>query len=131
MFSFNPVPKPKFKKVKARVRTSISKKEYQKAIDKFGSCCVICQNPRIEMHHVKFRSQGGKGVYRNLVPLCEKHHRLAHTQRWFAEALRNERENMFGKYYWCDKRDLFKIGLIKDDTDWEFEKFMIEETMKK
>ena len=34
------------------------------------------------------------------------------------------RETLFGEYYWCDKYDLFKLGLIEDADDEEFEAFM-------
>lgn len=140
MFDYHPYPKSKQlkkpgkkeKKLEAykgrtipskRQRGAISKKEYNRAIEAFGDVCVVCGNPKIEMHHIVFRSQGGRGGYRNLIPLCSKHHRWAHQSRDFADKLRKHREKQFGPYFWADKWDLFKAGLIKDAKDEEFEKF--------
>lgn len=111
----------------SRVRGSISKKEYQKAIEHFGTVCVFCSHPLIEMHHIRFRSQQGRGQYRNLIPLCKKHHALAHTSRIFADQLREERTQQYSEWYWCDKYDLFKAGLITNTEENEFEKFMLEQ----
>jgi hypothetical protein len=106
-----------------RQRGKVSKKEYNRAIEAFGNWCVICGNPLIEMHHVVFRSQGGRGGFRNLIPLCNEHHREAHRNWGFAETLRQERKAMFGKYFYMDKWDLFKLGLIHNTTDKAFEEF--------
>lgn len=114
----------------SKVRGSISKKEYEKAIDAFGSNCAICMDPHIEMHHLRFRSHQGRGNYRNLIPLCNKHHGLAHTNKNFADSLREERMERYGEWYWCDKFDLLKAGLIVNSTDEEFEKWMIKEEVK-
>jgi hypothetical protein len=48
--------------------------------------------------------------------------------RKFADGLRDERVEMFGEWYWADKFDLFKAGLITNTTDEEFEKFMVKES---
>lgn len=149
-FGFHPVPKPvsrqkdkpkykekrpkkKYKKLEtfkgrtippAKARGTISKKEFEKAIEAFGSVCVFCSSPYIEMHHIKFRSQQGRGNYRNLIPLCKEHHTEAHTEREFADSLREQRVSTFGEWYWADKYDLFKAGLIPNTDDKTFETFM-------
>lgn len=140
MFKYRPYPKSeqlkkpgrKEKKLKVykgrtmpsrKQRASISKKEYNRAIEAFGNVCVICGNPRIEMHHVVFRSQGGRGGFRNLIPLCNEHHREAHRNWGFAETLRQDRKAIYGEHFYKDKYDLFKEGLIKNTTDEEFERF--------
>lgn len=115
---------------KAKVRAKISKKEYNRAIEEYGAYCNVCGSPYIEMHHIKFRSQGGRGGYRNLIPLCKKHHMLAHKDRQFSEKLRSEREKRFGKWYWADRFDLFKAGLIPTPTEECFERFMQEKERK-
>lgn len=107
----------------SRARGNISKKEYERTIEAFGSTCVFCNDPYIELHHIRFRSHQGRGQYRNLIPLCKEHHNQAHTNRMFADLLRDERKDTFGEFYWCDKYDLFKAGLIVNTTDSEFEKF--------
>lgn len=115
----------------ARQRSAISKKEYNRAIETFGSVCVYCGNPYIEMHHIRFRSQQGKGGFRNLIPLCKEHHNQAHQQRTFSDKLKEDRIALYGEWYWADKYDLFKAGLIVNTTDEEFEKFMEREAHEK
>ena len=130
------IPKKRKKKVEtykgrvipsARVRGQISKREYERMIEEFGSVCIICSSPYIEAHHIRFRSQGGRGKWRNLAPLCKEHHMQAHSDRKFADRLREEREKMYGSWYWADEYDLFKTGLIPNTTKEAFEKYMEEE----
>jgi hypothetical protein len=111
----------------AKTRGQISKREYERMIEEFGSVYIICGNPYIDAHHCKFRSQGGRGKWRNLVPLCKEHHMKAHSDRKFADWLREEREKRFGSWYWADEYDLFKAGLIPNTTKEMFERFMKEE----
>jgi HNH endonuclease len=126
-------PKKKYKKLEtfkgrtippAKARGTISKKEYEKVIEAFGSVCVFCRSPYIELHHIKFRSQQGRGNFRNLIPLCKEHHTQAHTERTFADQLKGERIQTFGEWYWADKYDLFKAALIPNTDDKTFEAFM-------
>lgn len=152
MFEFRPVPKPtkerkekpkpKYKEKRpkkrkgkvqvykgrtipsAKVRGQVSKREYEKMIEVFGEMCVICGNPYIEAHHIRFRSQGGRGKWRNLAPLCKEHHTKAHRDRGFADWLRQEREKKYGVWYWADEFDLFMAGLIPNTTKEAFERFM-------
>ena len=152
MFEFRPIPKPtkerkekpkpKYKEKRpkkrkkklevykgrtipsAKTRGQISKREYERMIEEFGSACIICGSPYVEAHHLRFRSQGGRGKWRNLVPLCKEHHMKAHSDRKFADWLREERKKRFGSWYWADEYDLFKAGLIPNTTKEAFEKYM-------
>ncbi|WP_144559572.1 HNH endonuclease signature motif containing protein [Shouchella miscanthi] len=142
---FNPVPKfkekrPKkskkmqqFKGVKIpsrKTRGQICKKDYEKAMEYWGDGCAMTGHTAIEMHHVKFRSQGGRGSWRNLVPLVESLHKKCHQDRSHADYWREELESRFGKWYWADRFDLYKEGLIPNATHEAFEKFMIAEQEK-
>ena len=40
--------------------------------------CRVCQNPSQHMHHIEFRSQGGKWQTCNIVSLCVLCHQLIH-----------------------------------------------------
>lgn len=140
---FNPVPKfrekrPNRKKRKLelykgvkippkRVRGSISKKDYQKALDYYGGGCAVTGRTDIEMHHITFRSQGGRGKWFNLVPLCKELHEKCHRDREYADKWRKHKEETFGKYYAHDKYDLWKMGLIPNCTDDSYEEFMLKE----
>lgn len=110
----------------ARARGNISKKEYEKAVEAFGAVCAYCGDPYIEMHHIRFRSHQGRGNFRNLIPLCKNHHNQAHQNRQFADSLREQRIEMFGEWYWADKYDLFKAGLITNTTESAYEKFFLK-----
>lgn len=122
------IPKPDYKRRKPRKRErgQINKKQYQLALDWFGDTCSICGSAPIEMHHVTFRSQQGRGGFRNLMPLCNYHHRLAHQDSAFADELRDMRAEAFGKLYYTDRFDLHEAGLIAQPTELEFENYMNE-----
>lgn len=122
-----PEKRRKRKAPSTKTRGSISKTEYNRMIEAFGCHCVICGDPRIEAHHVRFRSQGGRGKWRNLAPLCRRCHQAVHQNRAFAERLMAMREDMFGKWYWADEYDLYERGLIKEPTKEKFEAFMRSE----
>ncbi len=59
------------------------KKVYQETIELFNGCCAICGNNQIHCHHIRYGGlYGGRKTYMgNVIPLCEKHHRLAHTNK--------------------------------------------------
>lgn len=120
------VPKPQHKRrtPKRGQRGRISKEQYQLALDWFGDTCTICNSSPIEMHHVVYRSQGGRGGYRNLMPLCEHHHKKAHRDRGFSDSLKQERIEAFGEYFFTDAHDLYDADLISDPTEKAFEKYM-------
>jgi 5-methylcytosine-specific restriction endonuclease McrA len=40
--------------------------------------CRVCRKPGVEVHHIEFRSRGGKDDTRNLVLLCKRHHEDVH-----------------------------------------------------
>jgi 5-methylcytosine-specific restriction endonuclease McrA len=40
--------------------------------------CRVCGKPGVEVHHIEFRSRGGKDVMSNLVLLCKTHHDDVH-----------------------------------------------------
>jgi 5-methylcytosine-specific restriction endonuclease McrA len=40
--------------------------------------CRVCGKPGMEVHHIEFRSRGGKDETSNLVLLCKTHHEDVH-----------------------------------------------------
>jgi hypothetical protein len=111
-------------------RTRITEAAYKRMIEEFGEYCLLCGHIPIEAHHLTFRSQMGSGGWRNLAPLCKRCHLEAHKHRTIAEQLREDRELMFGKWYWADKWTLFKEGLIPNSTDEAFERFFKNDVEK-
>ena len=63
--------------------TKEEKEVYQKTIELYNGLCAICGNPNIAMHHIRYGGlYGGRKTYMgNVIPLCEKHHRLVHTNK--------------------------------------------------
>lgn len=59
------------------------KQVYQKTFELFDGCCAFCGSPYIHMHHIRFGGlYGGRKTYMgNVIPLCERHHRLVHTNK--------------------------------------------------
>jgi len=59
------------------------KEVYQKTHDLYDGCCAFCGNPNIAMHHIRYGGlYGGRKTYMgNVIPLCERHHRLVHTNK--------------------------------------------------
>ena len=111
-------------------RTKITEENYNRMIDEFGEYCMMCGHVPIEAHHIVFRSQFGSGNWRNLAPLCDKCHKQAHTQREFADLIRDMRAERFGPHYFKDVYSLFKEGLIKNTFPEAYERFMKAEEAK-
>lgn len=108
----------------AKKRSSVTKKQYNLMIEHHGSVCLDCENPYVDVHHARFRSQQGKGGFRNLIPLCKIHHMKCHKIFSYAEQWREWLIERYGELYYCDKYDLWKMGLIKEPDYNEFEKYM-------
>ena len=118
----------------AKTRGQISKREYNEALKRHGEFCYVCgTTTNLEAHHVRFRSSQGRGVWRNIRFLCSEHHRgkySPHQNLVLRRELEKLHESLYGPYYYCDKYDLFKMGLIPNTTDKEYEKFMSLEEKK-
>lgn len=109
-------------KPKRGQRNTIKAKDYEKAILIWGETC-FCGNPYVEMHHIVFRSRGGRGVWRNLHPLCKQHHEQAHTIDEFRRHLEIQHKRKFGDYFWMGAHDLFANGLIEEPTNELVERY--------
>lgn len=68
--------------------------------------CVLCGRPSNIIHHIKFRSQGGRGVESNGVVLCANCHNKVHQNNSLAERLRKYAESVYGADYYKDRIDM-------------------------
>ncbi|MDD4515663.1 HNH endonuclease [Massilibacteroides sp.] len=59
--------------------------------------CEYCGAVGIDIHHIIFKSHGGKDNIENLICLCRDCHNKAHDSREFNEGLKKINENKFGK----------------------------------
>ena len=51
--------------------------------------CEVCMSKSIDIHHIKFKSQGGKDEIDNLIALCRECHEIAHSSTEFNENLKD------------------------------------------
>jgi len=105
--------------------------------------CQICgaMNTRLEVHHIKFRSQGGSDSMDNLVALCSDCHSKVHCgeltfdekvksfkhashmnvmKKRLLESLRNEFDNVFETFGYLTKFNREKLGLCKSHCNDAF-----------
>ena len=121
-----------------RTRGKITKTEYQKAVEMHGYACYFCgSGTNLEMHHVipkgYSRIKNGRGVWRNLRLLCASCHRGkdgVHSNPEKMKQLQDLHKELYGPYYYCDRFDLYKMGLIPDTKKSSYEKFMREEEQR-
>jgi hypothetical protein len=107
-------------------RNDFSDKEREIIVEQFGETCndPTCGLPACEHHHIMYRSQSGRGMWRNAVPLCISHHEKCHRDRRYSDMWREARRRQFGEHYYRDKWDLWLDGLIAEPEDHFFEDFM-------
>lgn len=129
------VKKPKKKKKPQRgipltgKRGKITTAEYNKALLLNGGSCYVCHTTiGLEAHHVKFKSNSGRGKARNVRFLCGEHHRGKegpHQSETFRRELEKIHEKEHGPLYWADEYDLYKLRLIPNTTKKAYEKYML------
>jgi len=66
--------------------TKIYFKYFGYGIDDFIPC-EICGRKAVDIHHIKYRSQGGTNEITNVMALCRDHHLKAHDGRIHAQVL--------------------------------------------
>lgn len=69
----------------ARGRNPIPADLRQQVRDRDGNACRYCRRPTdLQLHHIRYRSEGGPHEERNLITLCSVHHALMHSskERW-------------------------------------------------
>jgi len=102
------VPKPSHSRriPKQSARNRFTKEVAEQIIERDNNLCQLCFSLGAEIHHVKFKSQGGRGVVSNGLLLCPHCHRLAHQEYEVAESLRQRMIMRYGSDYYKDRWDL-------------------------
>lgn len=102
------IPKPNHKRrvpIQSK-RNNFSKKVRKEIHKRDDGICQICYSMKgTEIHHCKFKSQGGRGVATNGILLCSYCHRQVHQDYELAESIRKRMETRFGKDYHKDEWD--------------------------
>ena len=75
----------------------MANKIYQKVAERDNHECRICGNNQIQIHHIIFRSHGGKNTKENLITLCKHHHDKAHkNEREWRTRLLDMQSELYG-----------------------------------
>lgn len=70
-------------------------------------CCMLCGSTYwLQIHHIYYRSQGGITTKQNLIRLCEKCHRLVHSNKKKYQPLLLEMQ--YKKYGYFTKESCLK-----------------------
>ena len=71
----------------------MANKIYQQVAERDNHECRICGNNQIQIHHIIFRSHGGKNSKENLITLCKHHHDVVHSneREWRTRLLELQR----------------------------------------
>lgn len=106
--NFHPVPKSKHnRKVKKRGdRSKFSKMVRDQVKEHFNNICQECGGKGVHLHHVCFRSQGGRGVFSNALLLCNSDHKMIHENPERAVYWKEVFKKKYGPLYFMDKEDL-------------------------
>jgi hypothetical protein len=111
-----PVPKPKHKR---RVRKRGDRGKFPKVVrDKvkeiYNNTCQECGGKGIHIHHVCFRSQGGRGVFSNALLVCNSCHKRIHEDNERAMYWKEVFKKKHGPLYFMDSEDLEQKQLTEE-----------------
>lgn len=69
--------------VKTHRRRGVSSDLRERIRNRDHNVCRVCSHVgyRMEIHHIRYRSQGGEDWVTNLIFLCDKHHALVHSNK--------------------------------------------------
>lgn len=88
------------------VRGKFSQKIINDILERDNEMCVLCGRPVDDIHHVKFKSNGGRGVFTNGVCLCRNCHNDAHRKKDVRIQLENMMIDKYGIDYYKDNYDI-------------------------
>lgn len=116
-------------------RGAVKTKTANRVLRYYGEQCAVCGNQEYALHHIVHKGYGigGRGVWTNLVPLCETHHTGAdgvHTHIEKDQYWKDKHLKLFGPHYFKDMWDLWMLGLIESPTEELYERFMEQEREK-
>lgn len=102
----NAVPKPNHKRrsPKRSKRNEFSASVRKQIIER-DKVCKGCGGKGEQIHHVKPRSQSGRGVYTNGLLLCNECHRLFHDRPSLIKVWQKIFEDKYGPDYYQDEWD--------------------------
>jgi 5-methylcytosine-specific restriction endonuclease McrA len=60
--------------------------------------CINCGSIAVDLHHLIFKSQGGKDLPENLAPICRNCHNRAHSDKVFNNYLKELHEDNIERF---------------------------------
>lgn len=104
-------PKSKQLKENRRVKKRGERSKFSKFVrdqvkEYYHDTCQMCGKYACHIHHVCFRSQGGRGVFSNALLLCDGCHKMVHENNELAMYWRERFKKKFGPLYYMDREDL-------------------------
>jgi len=105
--TFKPVPKPHHERrvPKQSRRNEFSKKVRDQIYERDQGKCRNCGGVGTEIHHVVFRSQGGRGVFTNGLLVCHYCHKRIHEHKILANKWKFLFEQEYGPDFYKDEWD--------------------------
>lgn len=102
-----PVPKPSFdRRVPTRSRrNNFSKKVRDEISERDEGICQQCGSIGTQIHHVKYRSQGGRGVFTNGLTVCNSCHSKIHADKELSDYWVNRFIDRYGENFYKDSWD--------------------------
>ncbi|RDW17607.1 hypothetical protein CWR48_13905 [Oceanobacillus arenosus] len=102
------IPKPNHKRrVPKRVnRGKFNKETREKVNDRDRGLCQQCGQVGTEVHHVMFKSRGGRGVFTNALTLCNGCHIQVHKDNELADYWIDVYTDRYGPNFYKDEWDL-------------------------
>lgn len=98
------------KRLPSRVsRGRFSPKSIVEILERDGHACFICYGEPDDIHHCKYKSNGGRGVTSNGVAICRGCHDDAHSDGKVRKYLEDQMIEMYGIYYYMDEYDLIEL----------------------
>lgn len=101
-------PKPNHKRraPKKAERGKFSERTAEMIVERDNGLCQECGAIGSEIHHVKFKSQGGRGVFTNGMLVCPSCHRKIHQSKYFTNKWIDKFRSMYGEQFYKDMYDI-------------------------
>src|SRR5436190_14761111 len=102
---------------------SFPKQVADRALVACGRCCCICHEfcgLKVELHHIKMKSRGGKDSFDNCIPLCfnchgdmrSVDHRHPKGRKYTESELKNHRDSWYANL--AGQRSSAKVPIADD-----------------
>ncbi|OHR73984.1 hypothetical protein HMPREF3291_05205 [Bacillus sp. HMSC76G11] len=90
-----------------KVRKTFSAEVKKAAAEKWDYLCANCQSARPDdPHHIRRKSDDGKGVLTNCLPVCRPCHNEIERNAELRQKWKEWAKKEYGQMYWADQWDM-------------------------